>query len=228
MSAAPQHKAEIRGPGLGNRDTGHRIRVKPAAVSFLRSPELYCRFLDSASRTQGSGVLPRRSAGFSTAAALCLMAMAVAGVRAEEGPRGTAQSHIGAARVLVEYGRPWLRGRDVVKMLEPGQLWRLGADAPTTIQSETALNFPGARIPAGKHILLVRYIRPGTWSLVFSTSAAIDYTPGARIAETLMHLETGQASVQQLTIRLFSRKGIGRVEISWGPYRLSATFAPAR
>jgi Protein of unknown function (DUF2911) len=162
------------------------------------------------------------------AASFCAMGIFVVAGWAKENPRATVRASFAGTAVLVEYGRPSLQGRDVLNLIEPGQLWRLGADAPTTIESHRALEFGGVRVPEGKHILIVRYIGPGLWSLVFSAAPAIDYAPSARIAEVLMRFERGQNPVQQLAIQLSNRKGKGTIEIAWGAYCLSAQFVPVR
>lgn len=158
----------------------------------------------------------------------CVMGVLAIGGWAVENPRETVRALFAGRVVLVEYGRPSLHGRDVLNLIEPGQLWRLGADAPTTIESPRALDFGGVRVPKGKHILIVRYIKPGLWSLVVSAAPAIDYAPSARIAEVLLRFEKTQTPVQQLAIRLSNTKGKGGIEIAWGAYRLSARFIPAR
>ena len=40
--------------------------------------------------------------------------------------------------VSIDYGRPSLAGRDMIAQLQPGQSWRMGADSPTSLKSETA------------------------------------------------------------------------------------------
>jgi hypothetical protein len=162
-------------------------------------------------------------------AVFCALAMVLTDGWAASSPRGVARASFGKAGVTVQYGRPSLLGRDVLNLIEPGQLWRLGADAPTTIQSDTALDFgDGVRVQRGKHILIVRYIRPGVWSLVFSKAPAIDYAPSTRLAETLMRFERTRTPVQELNIHLYSKNGKGLIQIAWGAYRLSARFVPAR
>ncbi|HTV54155.1 MAG TPA: DUF2911 domain-containing protein [Terriglobia bacterium] len=143
-------------------------------------------------------------------------------------PRQTVRLEFRHSTVRVEYGRPSLRGRDPLKLIEPGQLWRLGADAPTTIEADRDLDFGGVRVPKGRHILIVRFIQPGSWSLVVSTTPAIDYAPSARIAEVLMRFEGSRHPVQELEIHLSSAKGHGAIKIAWGAYRLSAQFVPAQ
>ncbi len=96
--------------------------------------------------------------------------------------RGAAKATIGGATVTIDYGRPRLKGRDLLKLIQPGALWRLGSDAPTTIESDADLDFGGTRVAKGKHILLAHYIEPGKWSLVVSSKPASQYDPGANAA----------------------------------------------
>jgi hypothetical protein len=164
----------------------------------------------------------RAAAGFSA-----LLVTSV-GVWASSAPRGFAHVTLGKASITIQYGRPSLGGRQIRQMIEPGQLWRAGADAATTIQSNAALNFGGTWVPAGEHILLVRYIGPGTWSLVVSKAPVFSYTPGARIAEVLTHVDQRRPPVNELTISISDSKGDGKIEIAWGTYRLWCEFNPAR
>ncbi|MGH9469805.1 MAG: DUF2911 domain-containing protein [Terriglobia bacterium] len=153
--------------------------------------------------------------------------LAAAAAGAAGSPRGTARAVIGGATVEIDYGRPWVRGRDLLQWIEPGQLWRLGADAPTTIQSTARLGFGGMLAPPGKHILLVRYIAPGAWSLVISSRPAIEYVPAARIAEALAHFDQRKDPVEQFTIQILALNHHGAIDIAWGRYRLSVPFSIA-
>lgn len=142
-------------------------------------------------------------------------------------PRGNATAAIGKTKVSVDYGRIYLKGRDLMKMIEVGQLWRVGADAPTTITSNAPLIFGGQRVPAGSHILLARYVEPGHWTLVVSSKSAFEYQPAAKLAEIPLDLTSGQPLIDLLTVTLQSRGGQGTIEIAWGAYRLTGSFQPA-
>lgn len=142
--------------------------------------------------------------------------------------RGEAKATIGGAKVSIDYGRPSLKGRDIQKLVQPGQMWRLGADAPTTIESNSDLDFGGTRVAMGKHILLARLVEPGKWTLVVSSKPAFQYEPKAKIAEVPMELREAADSVEQVTINLTSKDGKGVIEVAWGKMRLSATFTPAK
>lgn len=142
--------------------------------------------------------------------------------------RGEAKAKIGNANVSIEYGRPELRGRDPMKLMQPGSLWRLGANAATTITSDADLDFGGTRVAKGKHILLARLAEADKWFLVVSTKAAFEYESGAKLAEVPLELKDGQESVELLSINLTNQDGQGVIEIAWGPSRLIGSFAPAK
>ncbi len=159
-------------------------------------------------------------------AASVFMALTLSGL-AHGNERGEAKATIGGAKIVIDYGTPLLKGRDPLKLLQPGQLWRLGKDSPTTIDSDKDLDFAGTRVPKGKHILLARLVEPGKWTLVVSTQPAARYEPNAKIAEVPMEFEQGTDSVETLTLRLADQGGKAGLEISWGKLRLKASFGVA-
>jgi hypothetical protein len=142
--------------------------------------------------------------------------------------RGKATLVIGNAKVSIDYGRPTLRGRDLMKMIHPGGVWRIGADAPTTLESNVDLDFGGTRVSKGRHILIARFIEPGKWSLVISSKPASQYEPDAKLAEVPLQLEQDKDPVEELSIHLSDKGDRGVIEIAWGTRRLLAGFAPAK
>ncbi len=142
--------------------------------------------------------------------------------------RGEAKTTIGNAKVSIEYGRPSLQGRDLMKMMQVGSVWRLGANAATTITSDADLDFGGTRVAKGKHILLARLAEAGKWSLIVSNKGAFEFEPGAKLAEIPLELREGKDSAEDLTITLTNQNGKGVVEIAWGTSRLVGSFAPAK
>ena len=141
--------------------------------------------------------------------------------------RGSVKATINGTRISIDYGRPALKGRDMLGQLRPGQLWRIGADAPTTLESDKELNFGGTIVPKGKHILLARLVEPGKWTLVFSSKSVFQYEPSAKLAEVPLTLEEGSDSAELVTIQVTEKDGTGVIEIAWGKMRLSASFKPA-
>ena len=141
--------------------------------------------------------------------------------------KGQAKATVGGAHVSIAFGRPSLKGRDPLQMIHPGQIWRIGADSPTTINSDQDLLFGNKRVPKGKHILLARFAEPGKWFLVVSTKSANQYEPGAKLAEVPMKIENADDPLEELAIKLSSQDRHGSIEIGWGKLRLTAPFSAA-
>lgn len=162
--------------------------------------------------------------GFSVVA-MAIASLGATLLLAQGGGRGEATATLGSAHVSIDYGRPMLKGRDPLSMLKPGQVWRLGASEPTTIESDHDLLFGNTRVPKGKHILLAQFAGPGKWVLVASAKPFDEYDSSAKIAETPMTVENGQDSVEQMTIKLSANGNQGNLEVAWGTSRLAATFS---
>jgi hypothetical protein len=141
---------------------------------------------------------------------------------------GSAKATIGNTKVSIDFRRPTLKGRDLMKLLHPGDLWRMGADIPTTLDSDGDLDFGGTRVPKGKNFLMARYVEPGKWTLVVSSKDRQHYEPSAKLAEIPMEVEEGKDAVDAMDIQLTSKGGRGNIEVAWGSYRLTASFAPAK
>ena len=142
--------------------------------------------------------------------------------------RGATKVKIGKANVTIEYGRPALNGRDPLKMIRPGQPWRLGSNAPTTIESDADLDFAGTTVPKGKHILLAMQDEAGKWWLLVSSKSNYEYEPAAKIAQAPMALSKAQDSVEQLEIKVSGKDDRGTIEVTWGTLRLAAGFGLAK
>ena len=103
-------------------------------------------------------------------------------------PRGEAHAQVGGAYnaegqyeggfwVLVEYGRPILRGRENMfgsgntygdGFLLGAPLWRSGANQATRFHATIDLMFGNQRLPAGEYTIFAE-LEEDEWTLVFST-----------------------------------------------------------
>lgn len=160
--------------------------------------------------------------------AIALFGLGTAVFLAQGNNRGKAEATVGSAHVSIEYGRPMLKGRNPLEMIKPGQIWRLGASAPTTIKTDHDLLFGSTRVPKGKHILLAQMVEPGKWLLLVSSKAANEYEPSAKIAEMPMKLGSAEDLVEKMTIKLSGHQDRGDIEVAWGTSRLAASFAVAQ
>ena len=165
---------------------------------------------------------------FLTVFTVCALAILPHLALAHGNEPGSAKATIGNTKVTIDFRRPALKGRDLMKLLHPGDLWRMGADIPTTLDSDGDLDFGGTRVPKGKYFLMARYVEPGKWTLVVSSKDRQHYEPTAKLAEIPMDVEEGKDAVDAMDIQLSSKGGRGDIVIAWGTYRLTAPFAPSK
>ncbi|MFA5910403.1 MAG: DUF2911 domain-containing protein [Vicinamibacterales bacterium] len=125
--------------------------------------------------------------------------------------------------VVVDYGRPLLRGRkdifgagaDYGKTVNAGApVWRAGANDTTRLTTQAPLAIGGKTIAPGVYNVFVD-LKPGAWTLVLSTqpvqekfdpndkvrlSGATNYDPKFDVLRVPMTVRAGEQSVEQLTI----------------------------
>lgn len=71
-------------------------------------------------------------------------------------PAATATGKINGANITINYSSPSVKGRTIWGELVPyGKVWRAGANAPTTFETDKALMIEGKELPAGKYAVYV-------------------------------------------------------------------------
>jgi hypothetical protein len=81
--------------------------------------------------------------------------------------RDTVRATLGAASVLIDYGRPAKRGREIWGALVPfDTTWRLGANAATNIRTDRDLEIGGVTVPAGFYTMFLLPTRSGATLIV--------------------------------------------------------------
>jgi hypothetical protein len=121
----------------------------------------------------------------------------------------------------IEVNRPTLRGRNPEGLIQPGQVWRMGANDPTTLSTQESLKFGEKVIPAGKYILQAKLVEPQKWHLL------IEAESGSTLAEVPFSLQRLDKSVEILTITLEKKDKGGRLVLQWGTLALATDFQPA-
>jgi Protein of unknown function (DUF2911) len=125
--------------------------------------------------------------------------------------------------VVVDYGRPLLRGRtgifgsgaDYGKRVNPdAAIWRLGANDSTRLTTQAALQIGGATVQPGVYNVFAD-LKPGAWTLVLNTQkrqekydpnekvllyGTYNYDPKFDVLKAPMTVRTVDRSVEQLTI----------------------------
>lgn len=138
-----------------------------------------------------------------------------------DGERGTATLDKGGLKVSVEYGSPELKGRDLETLIKPGEEWRMGADAATTLVTESDLKFGETLIPKGKYTLKARLTAPQKWLLVLQT--ADKKTAG----EVPLTLQKADARAEHVKILLEGTATGAKFIVRWGNLSLSTEFQKA-
>lgn len=143
-------------------------------------------------------------------------------------PRDTTRATIGAASLLVDYGRPSKRGRVIFGGIEPwGKVWRTGANAATQLETSRDLMFAGTTVPAGKYTLwtllsetqpmLIINRQTGQWGTEYSAAQDV-----VRLPLLLTRLPT---PVEQFTIAIEPRGAGGVLTLSWDTTEFSVPFS---
>ena len=135
--------------------------------------------------------------------------------------RGRPSLQLGSNKIEVNHGRPNLQGRNPEAMIQPGVVWRMGADDPTTLSTQGALKFGEKVIPAGTYILQAKLVEAGKWHLLIQSEG------GSPVAEVPLVLQKLDQAVETLTIALEKKDKGGRLIVKWGTLALAADFEPA-
>ncbi len=152
-----------------------------------------------------------------------------AAAASEETPsRGEAVLQIGRKRIAVTYGRPLLKGRDVLAMAKDGMVWRMGKDEATELTTEVELRFPNATIAPGKYSLWMKKLSGNDWQLLVNSETGIwgtEHKDEHDIAAIPMQMTDLVESVEAFTIELTPRDGGGRLTAEWGTKALFVDFS---
>lgn len=142
------------------------------------------------------------------------MAVAVLGAQPPGSPHETITATVDGAKVSIEYGRPYMRGRKIVGGLVPyGRVWRTGADAATTLTTDAPLNIGGASVPAGKVTLYTLPSAQG-WKLIINKQTGqwgTEYNEAQDLARVDMTTKALAAPVDQFTIKIEG----GQLKLAW-------------
>lgn len=101
--------------------------------------------------------------------AVCFSAMTMA----QQSPNATATGTINGANVTIKYGSPFVKGREgkiYGTNLVPygGKVWRAGANAATTIETDKDLIVEGQKLPAGKYSVYIK-AEEDAWDVIFNS-----------------------------------------------------------
>ena len=141
-------------------------------------------------------------------------------------PRDTVRLTVSPGKqVLVDYGRPLMRGRRIMGELVPwGRPWRTGANAATTLVTDVDLRIAGTVVPRGTYTLYT-LPTPQRWTLIINRQTGqwgTQYEPARDLVRVPMRLTALQRPVEQFTIGLAPvRTGQFELAMEWETTRVS-------
>ena len=148
-----------------------------------------------------------------------------------EGDRGTASASFGSSTVSINYGRPQLKGRDMLGQATDGMVWRMGMNEATEIKTDADLKFGETVIPKGSYSLWMKKVGADQWHLVFNKKTGIwgtEHSDADDFAEFPLTMSTNPESVERFTVELTTaNETTGALKAMWGTAVLTADFTVA-
>lgn len=144
--------------------------------------------------------------------------------------RGKAELTLQGKMVSIDYGRPSLHGRqvnDMLAKLQPGQVWRLGANESTTFSTDADLSFGSVTVPAGVYSLWARKESDNKWALVFNKQHGqwgTEHNASMDLYSAPLHEQKVASAVDQVTIDLSKHGDGGQFSVRWGDLKLANNF----
>lgn len=165
------------------------------------------------------------------AAALGVVASAQQGEQTKVGrggsPHWKSELTVDGAKIVLEYGRPALKGRPESQLMPPGKPWRTGADEATIITTDKPLTFGTLTLQPGTYTINTQ---PGeTWQLIFGKLGkpgqwGIPYQDALEVGRVPMTSGKTTAPVEQLTISVDDTPAGATLRIEWGTTSATAAF----
>jgi hypothetical protein len=161
------------------------------------------------------------------AALVLAVAVVVSSQQQRASPHETTSGTVAGAKIGIDYGRPYVKGRVIWGGLNPwNRVWRLGADEATTLTTDMALQFGTLRVPAGRYTLymwvsesdprLIINRQTGQWGTEYDEKQDLGRVALTRTAAT--------PPVEQLTIAIEPQGAGGVLRITWADRQYSAPF----
>lgn len=144
-------------------------------------------------------------------------------------PRDTARLDLGGGRqVVIDYGRPSMRGRAIMGELVPwNQVWRTGANAATGLTTDADLRFGGVTVPRGSYTLFT-LPSPEGWLLIVNRQTGqwgTEYDPAQDQVRIPLQVSALDEPVEQFAIELVpGETGTGTLRMAWENTGLSLPF----
>lgn len=155
-----------------------------------------------------------------------IRALAAAGVARERAgtatgalsTRDTVRATVAGADVTVDYGRPSVRGRQILGEVVPfGQVWRTGANTATHFTTSRDLLLGGTTVPAGSYTLWTLPTESGVQVILNRQTGqwGTEYDPSRDLVRLPADVAEARAPVERFTISVEPGSEGGVLVMSW-------------
>lgn len=144
-------------------------------------------------------------------------------------PNASVGQTIGTTEIQVTYGRPGLRGRDIMNLIHDdanGDVWRTGANESTAIVLSDDVWIEGEEVPAGTYSI---YTIPGDdeWTIIFNEklSWGTQYDESMDYARVTVEPEESFPAEQLMIYFENVSDTEGDMVIHWGDIKVPVTIS---
>ena len=159
--------------------------------------------------------------------AASIVSVIASGIALAQNPRGKAEATVAGGKVTIEYGRPSLKGRDVLAEAPVGTVWRTGADQSTTFTSASDLTIGGKAIPKGSYSLFTKRTGEKDWALIFNKQTGqwgTAHKPERDLYQLDMTTSALPQPVERFTISVVPSGQGGALQLDWDTTRATIPF----
>jgi hypothetical protein len=142
-------------------------------------------------------------------------------------PPDKASATIGGKAISITYSSPGVKGREGHIFTKDGLIshnphypvWRAGANAATTLETDADLQIGNAAVPKGKYTLFVDISDPDQWVLIVNKKTGewgLAYDASADAGKIKMQMSKPPALVENLKYTIDDQGGgKGKITLAW-------------
>jgi hypothetical protein len=141
---------------------------------------------------------------------------------AQPSPPEKATGQIGGKTITISYSSPRVKGREGHIFTKDGLIshnphypvWRAGANAATTLETDGDIQIGNLAVPAGKYTLFVDISDPDQWVLIVNKKTGewgLAYDASQDLGKVKMHMSKPPSMVEDLTWTIDG----GKISLAW-------------
>lgn len=152
-------------------------------------------------------------------------------------PPENATAMVGGHSITIKYSSPRVRGREghifgpgglIQKTHKEYPVWRAGANAATTLDTDADLTIGDLSVPKGEYTLFVDISNPDQWTLIVNKQTGewgLAYNSSYDLGKVPMHMSQPPQMIEDLKWEVRNEgHGKGRLTLEWEDHVASVQF----